>query len=57
MNEKQMIFLYICYVQRKYEEAVYTLAQMEKRVVMAESTLEATMQYNSGQVKAVQPTG
>ncbi|KAL4560558.1 hypothetical protein LXL04_032711 [Taraxacum kok-saghyz] len=44
-------------LERKYEEAVYTLAQMEKRVVMAESTLEATMQYNSGQVKAVQPTG
>ncbi|CAH1434055.1 unnamed protein product [Lactuca virosa] len=42
---------------RKYEEAVYTLAQMEKRVVMVESTLKATMQYNSSQVKAVQPTG
>ncbi|KAI3512087.1 hypothetical protein L1887_19271 [Cichorium endivia] len=44
-------------LEEKYEEAVYALAQMEKRVVMAESTLEATMQYNSGQVKAVQPTG
>lgn len=29
-----------------------SLAQMEKRVVMAESMLEATLQYNSGQVKA-----
>lgn len=30
-----------------------SLAQMEKRVVMAESMLEATLQYESGQVKAL----
>lgn len=29
-----------------------SLAEMEKRVVMAESMLEATLQYESGQVKA-----
>lgn len=38
-------------LQEKYEEAVASLAQMEKRVVMAESMLEATLQYQ-GQVKA-----
>lgn len=39
-------------LQDKYEKAMASLAQMEKRVVMAESMLEATLQYNSGQVKA-----
>ncbi|KAF8396653.1 hypothetical protein HHK36_018277 [Tetracentron sinense] len=39
-------------LQEKYEEAMASLAQMEKRVVMAESMLEATLQYQSGQVKA-----
>ncbi|KAF8397604.1 hypothetical protein HHK36_016524 [Tetracentron sinense] len=39
-------------LQEKYEEAVASLAQMEKRIVMAESMLEATLQYQSGQVKA-----
>ncbi|KAK9282676.1 hypothetical protein L1049_010896 [Liquidambar formosana] len=39
-------------LQEKYEEAIASLAQMEKRVVMAESMLEATLQYQSGQVKA-----
>lgn len=39
-------------LQEKYEEAVASIAQMEKRVVMAESMLEATLQYQSGQVKA-----
>ncbi|KAJ0877047.1 putative Rab-GTPase-TBC domain-containing protein [Helianthus annuus] len=39
-------------LEKKYEEAMTSLAQMEKRVVMAESMLEATLQYNSGQVKA-----
>lgn len=41
------------FMQEKYEKAMGLLAQMEKRVVMAESMLEATNQYNSGQVKAV----
>lgn len=41
----------IC-MQEKYEEATASLAEMEKRVVMAESMLEATLQYQSGQVKA-----
>ena len=41
------------FMQEKYEKAMGSLAQMEKRVVMAESMLEATIQYNSGQVKAV----
>lgn len=39
-------------LQEKYEEAITSLAQMEKRVVMAETMLEATLQYQSGQVKA-----
>ena len=42
-------------MQEKYEKAMNSLAQMEKRVVMAESMLEATLQYNSGQVKAHSP--
>lgn len=39
-------------VQEKYEEATAALVDMEKRVVMAESMLEATLQYQSGQLKA-----
>ncbi|XP_040950675.1 TBC1 domain family member 8B isoform X1 [Gossypium hirsutum] len=40
-------------LQEKYEEAIASLAEMEKRVVMAESMLEATLQYQSGQIKAL----
>ncbi|XP_057520902.1 uncharacterized protein LOC130801149 [Amaranthus tricolor] len=39
-------------LQDKYDKAVAALAEMEKRVVMAETMLEATLQYQSGQVKA-----
>lgn len=39
-------------LQEKYEKAMAAVAQMEKRVVMAESMLEATLQYESGQAKA-----
>ncbi|MED6134661.1 hypothetical protein PIB30_117381 [Stylosanthes scabra] len=39
-------------LQSKYEEATAALAEMEKRAVMAESMLEATLQYQSGQAKA-----
>ncbi|KAJ7971704.1 TBC1 domain family member protein [Quillaja saponaria] len=39
-------------LQEKYEEATASLAEMEKKVIMAESMLEATLQYQSGQVKA-----
>lgn len=39
-------------LQEKYEEAMASLGEMEKRAVMAESMLEATLQYQSGQVKA-----
>ncbi|KAI3696780.1 hypothetical protein L6452_29315 [Arctium lappa] len=42
-------------LEEKYEKAMSSLAQMEKRVVMAESMLEATLQYNSGQIKALSP--
>ncbi|XP_039038955.1 TBC1 domain family member 8B-like isoform X2 [Hibiscus syriacus] len=42
-------------LQEKYEDAIASLAEMEKRVVMAESMLEATLQYQSGQSK-VQPS-
>ncbi|CBI32635.3 unnamed protein product, partial [Vitis vinifera] len=40
-------------LQEKYEKATASLAQMEERVVMAETMLEATLQYQSGQVKAL----
>ncbi|KAL1552048.1 TBC1 domain family member 8B-like [Salvia divinorum] len=39
-------------LQEKYEEASATLAEMEKRAVLAESMLEATLQYQSVQSKA-----
>ncbi|GER42544.1 Ypt/Rab-GAP domain of gyp1p superfamily protein [Striga asiatica] len=39
-------------LQEKYEEACATVAEMEKRAVMAESMLEATLQYQLGQTKA-----
>ncbi|KAF3442070.1 hypothetical protein FNV43_RR15986 [Rhamnella rubrinervis] len=39
-------------LQEKYEKAMASVAEMEKRVVMAESMLEATLQYQSGQDKA-----
>ncbi|XP_052204506.1 uncharacterized protein LOC127809611 isoform X6 [Diospyros lotus] len=39
-------------LQEKYEEVTANLAEMEKRVVMAETMLEATLQYQSGQSKA-----
>lgn len=39
-------------VQEKYEKVATSLAQMEKRAVMAESMLEATLQYETGQNKA-----
>lgn len=39
-------------MQEKYEETMAAIAQMEKRAVMAETMLEATIQYQSNQVKA-----
>lgn len=52
--KKITIYMYNCW-QEKYEEATVALAEMEKRAVMAESMLEATLQYQSGQVK-LQPS-
>ncbi|URE43905.1 TBC domain containing protein [Musa troglodytarum] len=40
-------------LQEKYEEAMSLLAQMEDRAVMAETMLEATLQYQSSQLKAL----
>ncbi|OMP03628.1 hypothetical protein COLO4_10298 [Corchorus olitorius] len=40
-------------LQEKYDKAMASIAAMEKRVVMAESMLEATLQYESGQSKAL----
>ncbi|XP_047337559.1 rab GTPase-activating protein 1-like [Impatiens glandulifera] len=40
-------------LQEKHEKSLGMLAQMEKRVQMAESMLEATLQYEKGQNKAV----
>ncbi|AQK94343.1 Ypt/Rab-GAP domain of gyp1p superfamily protein [Zea mays] len=42
-------------LQEKYEEAMASLAQMENRAVMAETMLEATLQYQSSQQKAMSP--
>ncbi|KAK4371339.1 hypothetical protein RND71_010814 [Anisodus tanguticus] len=40
-------------LQEKYEETIASFAETEKRVVMAESMLEATLQYQSGQDKVL----
>lgn len=40
-------------LQEKYDETIASLAEMEKRVVMAETMLEATLQYQSGQDKVL----
>lgn len=40
-------------LEEKYEKAKASIAEMEKRVVMAESMLEATLQYEHGQGKAI----
>ncbi|KAL8152672.1 hypothetical protein V2J09_010432 [Rumex salicifolius] len=47
-NQRDTTQLY----QEKYEKAVLELAQMEERVIMAESMLEATMQYESSHPRA-----
>ena len=44
-------------MQEKHNKALASIAEMEKRVVMAESMLEATLQYESGQVKALASPG
>ena len=46
------MFIKILFVQKKHEKAMASVAEMEKRVRMAESMLEATLQYESGQAKA-----
>ncbi|XP_028091869.1 ecotropic viral integration site 5 protein homolog isoform X1 [Camellia sinensis] len=44
---------YVVHVlQEKHEKTMALLAQMEKRVIAAESMLEGTLQYGHGQVKA-----
>ncbi|XP_042017612.1 TBC1 domain family member 8B-like [Salvia splendens] len=40
-------------LEAKCEQVALALADMEKRAVMAESMLEATLQYQSGQTKAM----
>ncbi|KAE8099504.1 hypothetical protein FH972_017482 [Carpinus fangiana] len=44
-------------LQEKYEKAMASLAETEKKVVIAESMLEATLQYESGQSKALSSPG
>ncbi|KAK4281429.1 hypothetical protein QN277_012923 [Acacia crassicarpa] len=44
-------------LQEKYDKAMASINEMEKRVLMAESMLEATLQYESGQSKALSPRG
>ncbi|XP_062215983.1 uncharacterized protein LOC133916361 isoform X3 [Phragmites australis] len=41
-------------LQENYKAAMAALSQMEKRAIMAETMLEATKQYQAGQVKANQ---
>jgi len=48
--------LYTYSIQEKYEEAMASLTQMENRAVMAETMLEATIQYQSSQQKAQLPS-
>ncbi|CAM0882944.1 unnamed protein product [Alopecurus aequalis] len=43
-------------LEEKYEEAMASLTQMENRAVMAETMLEATLQYQSSQQKAQLPS-
>eukprot|EP00262_Sarcandra_glabra_P000464 TRINITY_DN10545_c0_g1_i1.p1 TRINITY_DN10545_c0_g1~~TRINITY_DN10545_c0_g1_i1.p1 ORF type:complete len:281 (+),score=69.43 TRINITY_DN10545_c0_g1_i1:112-843(+) len=43
-------------LQEKYEEAMASLAQMENRAVMAETMLEATIQYQSSHSKTQPPS-
>ncbi|XP_062225311.1 uncharacterized protein LOC133923979 isoform X2 [Phragmites australis] len=43
-------------LQEKYKEAMASLAQMENRAVMAETMLEATLQYQSSQQKSQLPS-
>jgi hypothetical protein len=45
------------YMQEKYEKAMASLAETQKKVVIAESMLEATLQYESGQSKALTSPG
>lgn len=40
-------------MQEKYDKSMSSLTEMEKRVKVAESMLEATLQYESGQAKAL----
>ncbi|TQE13216.1 hypothetical protein C1H46_001300 [Malus baccata] len=43
-------------LQEKYDKAMSSRTEMEKRVKVAESMLEATLQYESGQAKALSPS-
>lgn len=54
MAKKADAYFRTFYMQEKYEAAMAALSQMEKRAVMAETMLEATKQYQAGQVKANQ---
>lgn len=42
-------------MQEKYDKAMSSHTEMEKRVKVAESMLEATLHYESGQAKALSP--
>ncbi|XP_052309515.1 uncharacterized protein LOC18100252 isoform X5 [Populus trichocarpa] len=50
--QRYAVNVFQLFAQEKYEKAMASLAQMEQRVVMAESVLEATIQYQSGKAKA-----
>jgi hypothetical protein len=50
-----LLHIQLC-MQEKYDEAMASLTQMENRAVMAETMLEATLQYQSSQQKAQLPS-
>ena len=54
LGKVRCIRFHTLYMQEKYEAVLIALSQMEKRAVMAETMLEATKQYQAGQVKAIQ---
>lgn len=40
-------------MQEKYDKAMALIADMEKRLLVAESSLDATIYYESGQTRAL----
>ncbi|KAB2604281.1 ecotropic viral integration site 5 protein-like protein [Pyrus ussuriensis x Pyrus communis] len=54
-QKSELMCFRVAYMQEKYDKAMSSRTEMEKRVKVAESMLEATLQYESGQAKALSP--